>query len=171
MTPLPTPLARGAAGPLTAWRIDREEFAPTWDSGEGARRFGGRWSSKGRRVIYCALDPSTAILEVGVHRAFEVLDTEPHALTSLAIGEPDIIRIVWPNDLPNPNWLTSGGPGAGQQAFGDKLLAEHGIFVAPSCVSTHSWNLMIEADIAAGRWMMLRQEPFALDPRLNPAKS
>src|SRR5690606_31231034 len=55
---------------LIAWRLDAKKFAPTWDSGEGAYRFGGRWSSPGTRAVYCSLDASTTILEVAVHRGF-----------------------------------------------------------------------------------------------------
>ena len=39
MTPLPPPLG---AGELVAWRLDEAVHAPTWDSGEGAYRDGGR---------------------------------------------------------------------------------------------------------------------------------
>ena len=56
MTPLP--IALGGAE-LIAWRLDQAAYAPTWDSGEGAYRVGGRWNSKGVRAVYCSIDPST----------------------------------------------------------------------------------------------------------------
>ena len=56
-----------------------------------------------------------------------------------------------------------------QRAFGDALLAAHKFVLTPSAVSTHSWNLIFVAAKAAGAYAMARQEPFALDPRLNPA--
>lgn len=167
MTPLPAALAREPA-PLTAWRIDRKPYAESWNSGEGARMAGGRWNSKGRRVVYCCLDPAVSILEVAVHRGLRVLDTVPHVLTGLIITDPSKVFVVHPRDVPNPHWLQPGNPSSGQQEFGDGLLAEHGIVVIPSVVSARSWNLILEADVAAGRYDLLQQEAFALDPRLNP---
>ena len=165
MTPLPPPLG---SGHLLAWRLDMADFAATWDSGEGAYRVGGRWNSKGRRIVYCALDPSTAILEVAVHKGFKTLDTVPHVLTALQILEPALIHVVARADVPNPNWLIPGIPSAGQQAFGDQLLADHLFVAIPSAVSTHSWNLIFDSQRATAAYQLVSQEPFALDTRLHP---
>jgi RES domain-containing protein len=152
---------------LVAWRLDRARHAATWDSGEGGARFGGRWSGKGTHAVYCSLDPSTAILEVAVHKGFRVLDTEPHVLTSLSIPDPAAVHVVDPAAIPNPNWLRPGIPSAGQQAFGDDLLARHPLVVLPSVVSSYSWNLVFEPRRAAGAYAHRSQERFALDTRLH----
>jgi len=154
---------------LRAWRLDRARHAAAWDSGEGARRFGGRWNSKGVRAVYCAFDPATAILEVAVHKGFRVLDTEPHIMTALLLPEVDALHVLEPASVPNPNWLVPGIPSAGQQAFGDALLAAHAMVAVPSVVSRHSWNLVFDAGSAAGRYALHGQERFGLDPRLHPA--
>ena len=143
-------------------------FATTWDSGEGAYRVGGRWNSKGRRTVYCALDPSTAILEVAVHKGFKTLDTVAHVLTGIKILDPALVHVVARAEVPNPNCLVSGIPSAGQQAFGDSLLADHLFVVIPSAVSTRSWNLIFDSQRAAGAYQLASQEPFALDTRLHP---
>ena len=161
------PPALGGAE-LLAWRLDRERHAGAWDSGEGAARLGGRWNGKGVRAVYCSLDAATAILEVAVHKGFRVLDTEPHVLTALALPDPGAIHVVTPDQVPNPHWLRPGLPSAGQQEFGDALLARHGMIAVPSVVSTHSWNLVFDARRAAGRYALRLQERFALDPRLHP---
>ena len=161
VTPLPPPLG---GGELVAWRLDRAEFANTWDSGEGAYRFGGRWNSRGVRAVYCAIDPATAILEVAVHKGFRVLDTVAHVLTACTVGDAARVRVVLPDEVPNPNWLRPGLPSTGQQGFGDALLAEHGLLLLPSVVSSHSWNLVF----LSGRGLaVLLQERFALDTRLQ----
>lgn len=165
MTPLPAPLG---GDELVAWRLDQAEYAPTWDSGEGAYRAGGRWNSKGIRAVYCAIDPATAILEVAVHKGFETLDTVPHILTAVTITDITGIHIVQPGDVPNPNWLRPGIPSAGQQAFGDELLTRHKFVLIPSAVSTHSWNLIFVATAATGAYVQRVQERFALDTRLHP---
>ncbi len=167
MTPLPAALG---GGELVAWRLDDARFASSWDSGEGAFRMGGRWNSRRVRAIYCALDPSTAILEVAVHKGFLALDTVPHVLTSANI-DPAGVHVVDPAGVPNPNWLRPGIPGAGQQAFGDDLLARHRFVAIPSAVSTFSWNLIFEATRAAGAYALRSQDRFALDTRLHPPRA
>ena len=166
MIPLPPPLG---AGELVAWRLDQVDFAAAWDGGEGAFRAGGRWNSRGVRAVYASLDPSTAILEVAVHKGFRALDTVAHVLTAATILDPSGIRVIQPEDVPNPNWLRPGIPGAGRQAFGDAILARHPFMVIPSAVSSHSWNLIFVASVAAGLYALRLQERFALDTRLHPA--
>jgi RES domain-containing protein len=165
MTPLPAPL--GGTG-LVAWRLDQARYAATWDSGEGAYLVGGRWNSKGVRAVYCSMDPATTILGVAVHKGFQVLDTAPHVLTAIDILDAADVLIVQPAMVPNPSWLRAGIPSAGQQAFGDALLAKHKFMVIPSVVSTASWNVVFVASQAAGAYRVRSQEAFALDTRLHP---
>jgi len=119
--------------------------------------------------VYCSVDPATAILEVAVHKGFRTLDTVAHVLTAAAIAEPAQVFVVQPDDIPNPNWLRPGIPSAGQQAFGNDLLAQHGLVLVPSAVSTHSWNLIFDPGRGVGMYALRSQERFALDPRLHPA--
>ena len=166
MMPLPGPLG---SGKIIGWRLDHKRFADTWDSGEGAFLFGGRWNSKGRRMVYAALDPSTAILEVAVHKGFKALDTVPHVLTAFEILDPSDVKAVLPLDVPNQNWLRPTIPGAGQQQFGDALSADHVFVAIPSAVSSMAWNVVFHPQKASGRFRLLQQQEFALDPRLHPS--
>jgi len=152
------------------WRLDQAKFGPDWDSGEGSWRVGGRWSSRGVRVVYAALDPATAILEAAVHKTFETLDAVGHVLTSAGISDAGAVRVVGPPDVPDPAWLRPGAPRPGQQAFGDALLRAHPFVLIPSVVSTHSWNLLFDPSVAEGLYLPLAQEPFSLDARLRPAR-
>ena len=165
MTPLPPPLGPGG---VVMWRLDQARYAPTWDSGEGSYLAGGRWSSRTVRAVYAALDPATAILEVAVHKTFGALDAAPHVLTSASILDPAKIHVVTAADVPNSNWLRPGVPSAGQQRFGDHLLAAHPFVLFPSVISTHSWNVVFAPGMAPGGYQLLTQDPFALDGRLNP---
>lgn len=165
MTSLPAALG---GKDLVAWRLDSRKHASTWDSGEGAFLYGGRWNSKGVRAIYCSLDPATAILEVAVHKGFKTLDEVAHVLTAITIIDPATVHVVEPASLPNPNWLRPGIPGAGQQGHGNQLLSAHKFVAIPSAVSIYSWNLIFVAATAAGAYDMRLQEPFALDTRLHP---
>jgi RES domain-containing protein len=154
-------------GKLVAWRLDERRFSPAWDGGEGAFLAGGRWNGPGVRAVYCSTDPSTAILEVAVHKGFESLDLVPHTLTAMTIIDEDAIQVVDPADVPNANWLRPAPPSAGQQTFGDELLRAHKFVLLPSVVAPHSWNLIFVAANAAGAYTLTSQEAFALDTRLN----
>jgi RES domain-containing protein len=153
-------------GKWHAWRLDREIFKNTWDSGIGAQQSGGRWNPPGRRVIYASADPATAILEVAAHAGFDMLDRVPHVLTRFEVRDSNLIKIVQPEDVPNPNWLTPTQPSPNQQHFADELLAEHPFVLIPSAVSDHSWNLLVSCDLAADKFQLVSQERFGLDTRL-----
>ena len=50
-----------------AWRIVKERHAATAFSGDGAAKTGGRWNSRGVRVVYASGTRSLAALETLVH--------------------------------------------------------------------------------------------------------
>ena len=52
---------------ITAYRIVAPRWLDTAFSGEGAQKFGGRWNSAGRRVVYLADSRALAALETLVH--------------------------------------------------------------------------------------------------------
>ena len=54
-------------GMVRCWRLDKaRRAADAWD-GEGAYRYGGRWNSRGTRVLYASQSLSLALLEILVH--------------------------------------------------------------------------------------------------------
>ena len=118
--------------------------------------------------MYCSIDPSTAILEVAVHKGFRALDTVAHVLTAITIATPASAHVVERRDVPDANWLRPGVPSQDQQRWGDALLAGHSFVLLPSVVSSNSWNLIF-AGTRFGADYAAVQEPFALDPRLHPS--
>lgn len=86
----------------------------------------------------------------------------------MTVADPADVHVVEPDAVPNPNWLRPGIPSAGQQGFGDGLLAAHSFVAIPSAVSTLSWNLIFDPGRASGRYALRSQAPFALDTRLHP---
>jgi RES domain-containing protein len=165
LTPLPAALG---GKEFIAWRLEKTEYFPSWEKAEGAFMVGGRWSSSGRRVIYASLDPATTILEVAVHKGFDVLDTVSHALLAISIKDPKKVRVVWPDEVSDQTWLFPGTVSANQQAYGDALLDAYPFVAIPSVVSRRSWNLLIDANTAAGSYELARTEAFSLDTRLTP---
>lgn len=58
------------------FRIVQERWAATAMSGEGARRFGGRWNPPGIAAVYLADSRALAALEILVHAPREILGLE-----------------------------------------------------------------------------------------------
>lgn len=161
----------GHTGPAMFWRLDDRRFEKTWDSGEGARLKGGRWNPPGMPVVYCALDPGTAILELAVHKGFAALNAVPHVLSSATLLVPwRDVHVVQPDDVPNRLWLYPSAFSSGQRDFGRTLLAGHDFVAIPSAVSRRSWNLLFDASRAAGKYELRIQEALDLDPRLDPPR-
>ena len=52
---------------LRIWRLVKERHAENAFDGEGARIYGGRWNSPGRRVVYTSGSLALAALETLVH--------------------------------------------------------------------------------------------------------
>lgn len=52
---------------MLVWRLVRKRHLEGTLAGEGARRFGGRWNSKGVAVIYTSASLELALLEALVH--------------------------------------------------------------------------------------------------------
>jgi hypothetical protein len=70
-----TVLAALGRDKLFFWRLDQSNFRKTWDRGEGRPN--------------CALDASTAILEVDVHKGFNALNVIPHTISYADVLDPD----------------------------------------------------------------------------------
>lgn len=150
------------------WRLDPSQYAPSWHLGVGAEKVGGRWNPRGLATVYASLDAATAILEVAVHKGFEALDCKPYSLTQARVLDASTIHVVQPHRITNPNWLVPGTPSRSQQQFGADLLNQHPFVLVPSSVSRHSWNLLVNPQLADGLYEVVLQESFGLDGRLNP---
>lgn len=87
-------------------------------------------------------------------------------LTCSEVFDQSLIKVVQPEDVPNPIWLTSASASPNQQRFADALLAEYPFVLIPSTVTRHSWNLLVSCELAEGRYRMISQERFGLDTRL-----
>ncbi|MNV78319.1 hypothetical protein D3C71_1718020 [compost metagenome] len=87
-------------------------------------------------------------------------------LTRFEVLDPGLIKVVQPQDVPNPNWLIPSQPSPNQQQFADELLARHPFVLIPSAVTRHSWNLLVSCDLAEDQFKFVSQERFGLDTRL-----
>lgn len=155
------------------WRLVKASRVTTaWD-GEGAFRFGGRWNSRGTRIVYASSSLALALLEVLVHVdpgaplpalcaiSAQVADTEiaeiPGDTDSESLGlDADSIR--FPYSL-----------GASRR-IGDNWTRSHpGVVLAvPSAIVPTERNFLINPAHAKFTKLIISDpQSFSLDPRLT----
>ena len=151
---------------ITSWRIVDGRYADDAFSGEGARRYKGRWHSASIRVVYTCSSISLATLEllVRVSRAQLLRDyvvascTFPEAI----VKQADISRLPkdW-RDYPAPpelaelgnEWVRSG---------------ESAVLAVPSAVTPEEVNYILNVEHEHFRSVEVGPgRPFQLDLRLR----
>jgi RES domain-containing protein len=90
---------------MRVFRLCRSAY-PAYD-GEGARRAGGRWNSRGVRVLYMSENRSLAVLEILVHLSGTLPDK--YLLGAADIPDDLVIETVADQDLPD-KWSTLTPP-------------------------------------------------------------
>jgi len=127
---------------LTTYRICKTKYAATMFDGDGAFRFGGRWNSRGTRILYTAGSLSLAALEMLVH-----LNSEEILLSySFAVAEFDeslILPVEEFKTLPE-NWSVSP-PQLEIQRIGDEWAEMQASVVlkVPTSVLPVEFNYLI----------------------------
>lgn len=125
----------------TIWRISNHKHTDTAFSGEGSRRVGGRWNSRGRSVVYTSATLSLAALEYFVH--MEVEDAE-NMLVSIQVDIPEVeIETLDLTQLPS-NWRNIPAPTA-LATIGDKWfdLGTAALLVVPSAIIPQESNYLL----------------------------
>src|SRR5438132_5770900 len=129
-----------------AWRITKAKYARNVFDGEGARLYGGRWSSPGTRVVYAADSLALATLEILVHLQHTL------ALADFIVFRIDFpqqfVHILAERDWPK-NWRDYPAP-TENQAVGDRWVQEaRTLFLrAPSAVIPQEGNNLINPALA-----------------------
>ena len=150
---------------VPAYRLLKARHADTAFDGEGARRFGGRWNSKGRPCVYMASSESLAVLEVLVHLGRQE-PLQGFVLFHVMIRSESILYLD-DKTLP-PNWRDPIAP-AETADLGDAWLAsgESLALGVPSVVVPREVNYMLNprrpefAGVVAGA----QRVQFAFDER------
>lgn len=154
---------------VSAWRIVKRKLAKDAFSGEGARRFGGRWNSPGVPMVYAAQSQSLAALEILVHLE------SPRLLDRYVVIEvrmdPGLITRVDESKLPR-DWQAEP-PLPGLQAIGDGWVASHAspvLEVPSSIIPAESIFLLNPLHRDFQNLAIGKPAPFRLDPRLMARK-
>ena len=124
------------------YRVLRKAYAQTPFDGEGAYRFGGRWSSPGTRLCYVSEHQSLAMLEYFVH----LDEDDPPSDLVLAVAEiPESVTREWIDIRRLPrNWREPSAPPE-LTRLGDEFvrLGKNCLLVVPSVLAPREKNLLI----------------------------
>lgn len=149
---------------MRVWRIATAAHAAF--DGEGAWRYGSRWTPKGVAAVYTSATLSLAALERFVHTD---PDLEPADLVAVLVDVDDgiPIRSLDVGKLPS-GWRQYPAPDALGRLGGEWLAgASTAILAVPSVVLPHEWNYVLNPEHADFRRLVIgRPEPFSFDPRM-----
>jgi RES domain-containing protein len=124
---------------MTAYRMVKTKHKDSAFDGEGARRCGGRWNSKGKQCVYVGELESVTTVEVLVHLNDQTT-LNHYALFRIEIPEEKILRI---DELPD-DWREDPAPASTAQ-IGDAWLDsnESVALLVPSAVCVRDHNLLL----------------------------
>jgi RES domain-containing protein len=144
---------------MELWRISN--YADL--SGIGGLRAGGRWHSQGRRIVYLADHPSSALLEMLVHIDRDLI---PAAYQLLRIVVPaDIISETIDAEL-SSDWRSQT---LASREIGDRWLdrATTALLQVPSAISRKGSNFLLNpAHVDAAKITVAEIIKAPFDPRL-----
>jgi len=100
------------------WRITRKPFLTQSLEGLGARKYGGRWNSKGFAVVYTSESLELAVLEALVHLDIDLLPKDVYQI-GFELDDQFITRVP----VPLPGGRDSPPPySPSVQAIGDRWI-------------------------------------------------
>jgi RES domain-containing protein len=148
------------------FRVLRAAYARAPFDGEGAYRYGGRWSSPGTRLAYASERQSLAMLEYFVH-----LDPEDSP-SDLVLAIADVLEEVSRervalSELPG-NWRETPAPPELAQ-IGDDFVkrAASCVLLVPSALAMSESNWLINPQHTEFRQIVQHSpEPLRYDPRM-----
>lgn len=156
---------------LTGWRIAAPDHAHNPEemmSGEGAFRYGGRWNSKGTRVVYLGTSIAQAAMELLVHLGRADILRQFNKM-EVAFDESHMQHISIA-DLPD-NW-SQPSMASSVQDVGDAWVRDLSslILQVPSAAVTGEFNYLVNPnhdEVASLTYSVIT--PFGYDPRLSKA--
>lgn len=147
---------------MILWRISNHVSL----DGSGGLRAPGRWHTRGHRIVYCAPNPATALLEILVHAEIDV-DDIPVSFRYLEIDVPASISIETLNVEALPGTWHSN-PQATRGA-GDEWLhsGRTALFGVPSVIVPVTWNVLMNPRHPDSLQIrIIRTYEHGIDPRL-----
>ncbi len=152
---------------MKLYRITKTEFARDF-SGEGARRFGGRWNLKGVSVIYTADSAALATLESVVNSPLKIVPKN-RSVTVFNIPDEMEIHQVDISKLPK-HWRSYPAP-IELAEIGTDWIHNKGVLAlkVPSVIlpDNEGWNIVLNPLHSRFREIeIISTSPYQFDQRL-----
>jgi RES domain-containing protein len=147
------------------WRICRRRYSAAAATGEGAALYGGRWNSRGVRMVYASTSLALAAIETFVNLG---PDLQPRDFVSVEGEIPERLEVAKLDlkSLP-PNWEKIRDESL--RRFGDQWI-QSGKTVAmlvPSAPIRGEWNVLLNPAHRDFPKIKFRDpQPFRFDPRM-----
>jgi len=151
---------------IQAYRLVKRKWASHAFDGQGAKRYGGRWNSKGRSCVYLTGSVALGLLEVMVHiNDYTIL--QQYTVFELQFEFSDLYRLS-ERFLP-ADWQSYPAP-LSTADIGDQWLDknESAVLAVPSVIVPHEYNYLlnpVHADFD-GIIGNAKEIAFRADPRL-----
>ena len=147
------------------WRICRRRYAADAATGEGARLFGGRWNSRGVRVVYASTSLALAAVETFVNlepnlQPNDLVSFEGEIPEGMEIGKADLASLP-------ANWHETRDEAL--RKVGDDWVrgGQTAALLVPSAAIRGEWNLLLNPAHAEFSKIKLQPpEPFEFDVRM-----
>ena len=148
---------------LTVFRLGKHVYRDRLFSGQGGLYASGRWTPRGRPVVYTSSSISLAVLEYTVN--YRRRGWVPATVLGRATI-PDSVRVetVPIEKLPS-NWFAASPP-LQLQVLGDEWLRRNATAVlkVPSAVVTEEWNYLLNPlHMDFRKFRMSTPKPFNFD--------
>lgn len=149
---------------MKVYRVALTQFSDT--SGEGAKRYGGRWNLPGSPAIYAGSSLSSSLLE-RLTIDPELFSTERYLLYSvMEISMPEEL-VFSPAEEELPVGWNQIPPVRASQSYGSDLLSSKLLcFAVPSVVDPSSSNYVINPLSEQFSSLAIKVYPLNLDPRI-----
>lgn len=152
---------------IDAYRIFKTRRSGGWFDGEGAYRYGGRWNSRGTRILYASESLSLAFLEILVHLEDNEI-TAAYSSANLSFEARLATNVDDLGKLPS-DWSDSPIPLA-VQAIGDEWVRSKVSVVlrVPSAIVRGEFNYLVNIGHEGFDEVVLaKPERFIFDNRLS----
>lgn len=149
------------------FRICKTKYAATSFDGEGAFRFGGRWNTRGTRIIYTAGSLALAALEMLVHLDDDALLLK-YSFIKAQVPPELILPVEKFRRLPK-DWSSSPAP-TEVQSIGDDWARAlvSAVLEVPSAIILPEKNYLLNpAHADYSKITLSKPHKFALDERLK----
>ena len=151
---------------LTVFRLGKEVYRDQLFSGQGGLYASGRWTPRGRPVVYTSASISLAVLEYTVN--YRRRGWVPATVLGRAVIPAAVRTETVSIDKLPVNWFAASPPSQLQTLGGEWLeRGETAVLKVPSAIVTEEWNYLLNPLHADFRKIRISApKPFDFDQRV-----